>query len=243
MLLSDIKTNDMFKGQPKDMVQLGDGKLHASLIGCLAQRPWPALDHPVEDVRWRMLVGEAWRDCIIDDMQTVEEFLSSGLVGSVETKDGEIIYVGNDSVMDIDGFVRDGRIFRSVVEFFCRLKGGKVEDGDFEKPMSKFLYPEGVLQEKRFYRRVNVKIQEKVWAIEKQAKSLGWSDGELFGRSSDLKFPVGGDWGLVCFLEAEDRIDGVEKEGIKIIKKSGVTQVFGHSTRKRVAAQGDGLFA
>jgi hypothetical protein len=54
-------------------------------------------------------------------------------------------------------------------------------------------------------------------AIRDRALALGWTHEALYQARGRLCFPFGGDYGLVCFLDAEDRIGAVAADSIEII--------------------------
>jgi hypothetical protein len=54
-------------------------------------------------------------------------------------------------------------------------------------------------------------------AIRDRALALGWTHEALYQTRGRLRFPFGGDYGLVCFLDAEDRIGTVAADSIEII--------------------------
>ena len=57
----------------------------------------------------------------------------------------------------------------------------------------------------------------KVDAIRDQARSLGWSEAQLYQNRGRFRFPCGQDYGLVCFLEGDKRIGKVTRQSIEII--------------------------
>lgn len=57
----------------------------------------------------------------------------------------------------------------------------------------------------------------KVHAIREQALALGWSERRLYQNRGQFRFPYGEDYGLVCFIGAEQRIGEVTKQYIEII--------------------------
>lgn len=56
-----------------------------------------------------------------------------------------------------------------------------------------------------------------VTAIRDRALALGWTNEALYQARGRLRFPFSGDYGLVCFLEPEDRIGTVAGDSIEII--------------------------
>ena len=58
-------------------------------------------------------------------------------------------------------------------------------------------------------------------AIRDQALALGWSEAALYQNRGRYCFPVGGDYGLVCFLHDGREIGQVTRESIEIVMPSG----------------------
>jgi len=57
----------------------------------------------------------------------------------------------------------------------------------------------------------------KVDEIREQAQPAGWSEAALYQNRGRYRFPVGGEYGLVCFLHSGARIGEVTKQWIEII--------------------------
>ena len=77
------------------------------------------------------------------------------------------------------------------------------------------LYPKD--GEWRFTEKVPQSAIEKVNAIRDQAFSLGWSETRLYQNRGRFRFPCGEDYGLVCFVDAKERIGDVTRQYIEII--------------------------
>lgn len=77
------------------------------------------------------------------------------------------------------------------------------------------LYPKD--GEWRFTEKVPQSAIEKVDAIRDQALSLGWSETRLYQNRGRFRFPCGEDYGLVCFVDAKERIGDVTRRYIEII--------------------------
>lgn len=61
-------------------------------------------------------------------------------------------------------------------------------------------------------------------AIRNQALALGWTNARLYQNRGRIRFPCGPDWGLVCFLEADDQIGKTTSVAIEIIhQKARIT--------------------
>jgi hypothetical protein len=68
-----------------------------------------------------------------------------------------------------------------------------------------------------FTQPVSDQALECVNAIRERALALGWTHEALYQARGRLRFPFGGDYGLVCFLDADDRIGTVAADSIEII--------------------------
>jgi len=69
----------------------------------------------------------------------------------------------------------------------------------------------------RFTRKVPPSAVAKVDAVRDQALSLGWSEVKLYQNRGRFRFPCGQDYGLVCFLDENERIGEVTRQYIEII--------------------------
>ncbi len=69
----------------------------------------------------------------------------------------------------------------------------------------------------KFTQPVRLSTMPKVDAIRDQARSLGWSEAQLYQNRGRFRFPCGQDYGLVCFLEGDKRIGKVTRQSIEII--------------------------
>jgi len=72
-----------------------------------------------------------------------------------------------------------------------------------------------------FTEPVSPEAVAKVDAIRDQALALGWSEAALYQNRGRLRFPCGGDYGLVCFLHGSHEIGEVTGESIEIVAPSG----------------------
>jgi hypothetical protein len=61
----------------------------------------------------------------------------------------------------------------------------------------------------------------RVDAIRDQALALGWSEAGLYQNRGHLRFPTGGEYGLVCFLHSGDRIGEISAQSIEILSLRG----------------------
>ncbi|MFB3883539.1 MAG: hypothetical protein ACE149_19915 [Armatimonadota bacterium] len=61
----------------------------------------------------------------------------------------------------------------------------------------------------------------KVDAIREQALTLGWTEAGLYQNRGRYRFPVGGDYGVVCFLHSEDQIGEITAHFIEIVRPNG----------------------
>lgn len=66
----------------------------------------------------------------------------------------------------------------------------------------------------------------KVDAVRGRALALGWSEAALFQNRGHLAFPVGGEWGLVCFLDEGATVGAVAREAITIEHARGAAMQF-----------------
>jgi hypothetical protein len=81
--------------------------------------------------------------------------------------------------------------------------------------IEQYLYPKD--GEWRFTEKVPQSAVDKVDAIRDQAISLGWSETRLYQNRGRFRFPCGEDYGLVCFVDAKERIGDVTRQYIEII--------------------------
>lgn len=61
----------------------------------------------------------------------------------------------------------------------------------------------------------------KVDAVRAEALALGWTEAALYRNRGNLRFPYGGEWGLVCFLDSSSQIGAVTREAITIEHSRG----------------------
>lgn len=73
----------------------------------------------------------------------------------------------------------------------------------------------------RFTEPVRADAVGKVDAIRDAALSLGWTEAGLYRNRSDLRFPYGPDYGLVCFLDGDAVVGEVTRESIEILRSRG----------------------
>lgn len=66
----------------------------------------------------------------------------------------------------------------------------------------------------------------KVDAVRAEAVALGWSEAALYRNRGDLRFPYGGAWGLVCFLDDGATVGAVTREAITICRRRSSTTRF-----------------
>ncbi len=65
---------------------------------------------------------------------------------------------------------------------------------------------------------VSPRAVAQVDAIRDQAFALGWSHDALYATHGRFAFPCGQDYGLVCFLDDEDRIGNVTREYVEVLR-------------------------
>ena len=68
-----------------------------------------------------------------------------------------------------------------------------------------------------FLHPVSEDAVEKVGRIREEALARGWTKERLYQNRGRIRFPCGPDWGLVCFLEADDQIGKITPVAIEII--------------------------
>ena len=65
---------------------------------------------------------------------------------------------------------------------------------------------------------VSPRAVAQVDAIQDEAFALGWSHASLYATRGRYAFPCGQDYGLVCFLDAGDRVGSVTREYIELVR-------------------------
>jgi hypothetical protein len=63
-------------------------------------------------------------------------------------------------------------------------------------------------------------------AIRDRAFAMGWTHETLYQTRGSLRFPLGSDYGLVCYLKPGDRIGDVTMHSIEIILPNNIRQRF-----------------
>lgn len=81
-------------------------------------------------------------------------------------------------------------------------------------PVPAWLYP--AHGEWRFHEAVTPTAIAKVDAIREQALALGWTLPRLYQNRGRFGFPLGEDWGLVCFVGDDERLGEVTPRYIEI---------------------------
>lgn len=69
----------------------------------------------------------------------------------------------------------------------------------------------------KFKQTINVRAVAKVDTVREEAIAKGWSEARMYQNQGRFRFPCGEDYGLVCFLDADDRIGEVSDRYIEII--------------------------
>ena len=82
-----------------------------------------------------------------------------------------------------------------------------------------FLFPK--VGDWPFMEAVSEAAVRKVDAIRETAKAKGWSDERLYQNRGRLRFPVGQDYGLVCFLGPDDELGDITETHIAIVHVCG----------------------
>jgi len=73
----------------------------------------------------------------------------------------------------------------------------------------------------RFTEPVNPASVRKVDAIREAAQAKGWSDERLYQNRGRFSFPLGQDYGLVCFVGPDDELGEITETHIEIIHACG----------------------
>jgi hypothetical protein len=63
-------------------------------------------------------------------------------------------------------------------------------------------------------------------AIRDRALALGWTHESLYQTRGSMRFPLGSDYGLICYLKPGDRIGDVTTHSIEVILPDNVCQRF-----------------
>lgn len=92
----------------------------------------------------------------------------------------------------------------------------------FKPPLNRqpepYLFP--VSGEWKFSEPVTPAAIRKVDAIQEAAKAMGWSDEQLYQNRGRFRFPMGQDYGLVCFVGQNCELGAVTPARIEIIHTS-----------------------
>lgn len=62
--------------------------------------------------------------------------------------------------------------------------------------------------------------------IRERTLAMGWTHDSLYQTRGSLRFPLGGDYGLVCYLKPGDRLGEVTTQSIEIILPNNIRQRF-----------------
>ena len=84
-----------------------------------------------------------------------------------------------------------------------------------DRPVEAYVFPTD--GNHPFTEKVLQSAVAKVDAIRDQALALGWSEARLYQNRGRLRFPFGGDYGLVCFIGEEQRVGEVTKQHVEIL--------------------------
>lgn len=71
--------------------------------------------------------------------------------------------------------------------------------------------------EYKAFESVTLQAVRQVESIKDKALAHGWSMAGLFQNRGNFTFPIGQDWGLVCFLQDDRQIAGITENFIEII--------------------------
>ena len=110
------------------------------------------------------------------------------------------------------------------------------EDEVEPAPISQHVHPaEG---DWPFTEPVTPEAVAKVDAIREHALALGWTEAGLYQNRGRYRFPVGGDYGLVCFLHSGACVGEVTEQWIEIINLSDARLRFYKQSVSMEAARG-----
>ena len=87
--------------------------------------------------------------------------------------------------------------------------------------MSRHSFPGEDPKRFRFNQPVSKYALAQVDAIRDQAQALGWTEARLYQTRGRFAFPCGGDYGVVCFIQREQRLGKVTGQRIQIICERG----------------------
>ena len=92
-------------------------------------------------------------------------------------------------------------------------------NGDMQVP--DYAYPEGFDLNLRFTQPVYACALEEVRRIETEALAAGWTLPRLYQNRGRYRFPYGGDYGIVCFIDPGQRLGEVTPQTIDLICRDG----------------------
>ena len=73
----------------------------------------------------------------------------------------------------------------------------------------------------RFLQLVFRTALDKVHAIREAALAAGWTEASLYQNRGRFAFPCGNDWGLVCFVHADQTLGAITPRAIEIVCRAG----------------------
>lgn len=86
---------------------------------------------------------------------------------------------------------------------------------------------------RRFEHAVSEDAVTQVDAIRDDALALGWTESDLYQTRGTFRFPCGNDYGVVCFIDQDQRLGKVTERAIEIITRTGHSL---HFYRKEVSS-------
>ena len=98
-----------------------------------------------------------------------------------------------------------------------------------------FHFPEADDTALPFSQTVRTSALAKVRAIESLALTAGWTLPELYQNRGRFRFPYGGDYGIACFIDPDQRLGAVTGLSIELITRNGHSLFFRRRGREHIA--------
>jgi len=98
-----------------------------------------------------------------------------------------------------------------------------------------YLFPQAEDPELPCRQTIRTSALEKVRAIEADALAAGWTMNELYRNRGRFRFPYGEDYGIVCFIDPDQKLGKVATDSIELITRNGRSLYFRRDHRERVA--------
>jgi hypothetical protein len=97
-----------------------------------------------------------------------------------------------------------------------------------------FRFPEAEDPALPFSQPVRISALAKVRAIEEQALTAGWTLPELYQNRGRYRFPYGGDYGIACFIDPDQKLGAVTGHSIELICRGGHSLYFRRRGREHL---------